>query len=250
MLREEYLRRLVDEAHVEIYLSGNEGARIYWPWRMQPVHEATQTYRNACEKFIIDSSFNREDITNRDVLDKAMAVNAEYAVLSDVYQNKEATVDAILDGLDMYDDHPFDGGVIAPLQAPHNECYSDLKGQGIDYVAVGGLKDAGPRKQISAVRSVREEVGAGVKVHGLGFTLAAKDGTPTAWVSEIQNNPSLIDSIDNSKYIQQIILQDHEIDKGEERRSVDCLEIAHMLVRDLRRVSSYAKSDGRQLQLV
>jgi len=252
MLRDEYLRRLVDEAHIEIYLSGNEGARIYWPWRMQPAHEASLTYRNACETFIVDSSFNREEITNKDVLDKAMAVNAEYAVLADVYQNKDATVDAIIEGLELYDDHPFDGDVIAPLQAPHDKCYLELEGQGVDYVAVGGYKDAGTKKQISATRSLRDVVSPGTKIHGLGFTLASKDGTPTEWVGAIQENPLLLDSIDNSKYIQDMIMQEHSIDKGEERRSVDCLHIAHQLVRDLRRVSSYTEmpTQGRQTRLV
>lgn len=250
MLRDEYLRRLVDESYIDIYLSGNEGARIYWPWRMQPVHEATQSYRNACEKFIIDSSFNREEITNQDVLDKALALDAEYAVLADVYQDKDGTVEAILDGLSLYDDHAFDGDVIVPLQAPHDQCYRDLEGQGIDYVAVGGLKDAGTRKQISATRSVRDTVGVGTHIHGLGFTLASKDGTPTGWVSAIHDNPDLIDSIDNSKYIQQIITQERDIDKGEERRSVDCMEISQLLVRDLRRVSSYTGVEsGRQARL-
>jgi len=251
MLRDEYLRRVVDESHIDIYLSGNEGARIYWPWRMQPAHEASLTYRNACEQFIVDSSFNREDITNKDVLDKAMTVNAEYAVLADVYQDKDATVDAIMEGLELYDDHAFDGGVIAPLQAPHDKCYLDIEGQGIDYVAVGGYKDAGTKKQISATRSLRAVVSPETKIHGLGFTLASKDGTPTPWVRAIQDNPNLLDSIDNSKYIQDMIMQDHSIDMGEERRSVDCLHIAHQLLRDLRRVSSFAKTrtKGRQAQL-
>lgn len=239
MLREEYLRRLVDAAHVDIYLSGNDGARIYWPWRMQPVHEASDTYRNACESYIVDSSFNRPELDNQDVLDKAHAVDAEYAVLADVYQDKDATVDAILEGLELYDDHVFEGEVIVPLQEPHADCYNEL-GQDLDYVAVGGLKDADKRQQISATQQLREAVGSDVMIHGLGFALAQKDGTPTPWVQAIKDDPDLLDSIDNSKYLQQIIMPDEDIDYGEERRTVDCMKVGYMLTRDLRRVSSYS----------
>jgi len=251
MLREEYLRRLVDEAFIDIYLAGNEGARIYWPWRLQPVHEATQSYRNSCEVFIVDSSFSKPNITNQDVLDKAEQLNAEYAVLADVYQDKDATVDALLDGLELYDDHAFGGGVIAPLQAPHDECYKEIEGE-VDYVAIGGLKDAGSRKQISATRSVREYAGKSLSIHGLGFTLSSEDGAPNEWVQEIHTNPGLIDSIDTTAYIQRRIMGNRDIDMGEERRSVDCMAIAQALVRDLRRVSSYpdVETSHRQATLL
>lgn len=252
MLRDEYLRRLVDGSYIDLYLSGNDGARIYWPWRMQPVHESSKTYRDACESYIVDSSFNRPDIENVDVLDAAHKVNAEYAVLSDVYQDCEGTVEAILDGLETYDDHQFDGGVIVPLQKPFVKCYKQVECDAIDYVAIGGLKDKSVQTQIEAVNDLRGYTGSDLKIHGLGFTLRGWNGEPNAWVGEINRQPDLLDSIDTSSYLQKIIVADHEIDKGEERRSVDCVNVAESLVRDLRRVSEYAECETatQQTQLV
>jgi len=131
---------LVDNSYIEIYLSGIDGARIYWPWRMLPVHEATKRYRNACERFIVDSAFNKPNTTNEEVLDRAFKVNAEFAVLADVYQDKDATVDALIEGQNQYEDHVFDGKIIYPLQAPYTDCYQDLTNHGVDieYAALGG----------------------------------------------------------------------------------------------------------------
>jgi hypothetical protein len=252
MLRDEYLRRLVDASYIDLYLSGNDGARIYWPWRMQPVHESSKTYRDACESYIVDSSFNKPEIKNKDVLDKAHKVDAEYAVLSDVYQDCEATVDAVLDGLETYDDHQFDGDIITPLQEPFVECYEEIECDTVDYVAVGGLKDKNTQHQIEATNSLRDFAGQEVKIHGLGFTLRGWNGEPNAWVDEINRKPELLDSVDTSSYLQKIVMADYEIDKGEERRSVDCVRVAEMLVRDLRRVSEYAKCETKtqQTQLI
>jgi len=248
MLRDEYLRRLVDNAHVDLYLSGNDGARIYWPWRMQPAHEAAMSYRNACESYMVDSAFSQDDITNIDVLDKAHQLDSEYAFLADVYHDAEGTVDAILEGLELYDDHPYDGKIVAPIQAPHDESFMKLEGQGLDCVAVGGMKDKSKREQIAATKSLRAVAGESVELHGLGFTLSNYDGSPNQWVSAINENPNLLDSMDTSSYLQQVMMNEYAVDDGKERRSVDCMQIGTMLVRDLRRISTFAEPDTQTTQ--
>lgn len=233
MIREEYLRRLVDEAYVDLYLSAVDGARIYWPWRMQPVHEATKRYRNACEKYIIDSSFKDESITNEDVLDCALDLKAEAAVLADVYQDKDATVEAILEGLDLYDDHPYDGDVMVPLQPPHDECYVELAGQGIDIFAIGGVKDAGDDAKIEAARAVRDRAGDDVTLHGLGF------GVTDNLVEAVHEQPELLDSVDYSTPVQ--TANTVEVAPGSERMSVVASRSAARLVEDLRLMSPFAE---------
>lgn len=233
MIREEFLRRLVDDAYVDLYLSATDGARMYWPWRMQPVHEADTSHRNACERYVIDSSFQDESITNRDALDKAHELNAEMCVLADVWHDKEATVDAILAGLELYDDHPYDGQVIAPLQPPHGECYMALEGQGIDVFAIGGVKDAGDTAKLEGSKDVRANAGPDAHIHGLGF------GMTDTMVQAIQDQPGLLDSVDYSTPVQNAI--NYPATAGEERMSVVSARACAQLVEDLRDVSSFVK---------
>lgn len=229
MIREEYLRRLVDEAYLDLYLSANDGARVYWPWRMQPVHEAAGRYRNACEHYIVDSSFKDENITNRDVLDKAAELDAEVAVLADVYQDMDGTIAAVLDGLDLADDHHYDGDLMAPLQPPHDECYAALAGQA-DMYAIGGLKDASGAEKATAARTLRDLAGPDVHIHGLGF------GATDPVVRAVQDDPGLLDSVDYSTPLQGSM---RNISPGEERMSVVATRSAATLVEDLREFSPY-----------
>jgi len=235
MLRDEYLRRLVDAAYVDIYLSATDGARIYWPWRMQPAHEAGKSHRNACEKYIVDSSFNRPDIGNAEVLDTAERFDAEAVVLADVWQDMGATVDALLEGLELYDDHAFDGDVILPLQAPHDECYRELEGHG-DIYAIGGVKDKPDARKVAATRSVRDVAGDSITLHGLGF------GVSDTLVRAVQSDPDLLDSIDYSTPVQSSM--DGSIDAGKERMSVVAARSGAWLVEDLRRLSPYIENQG------
>jgi len=251
MLRPEYLRRLTDSAFIEIYLSGMDGARIYWPWRMMPVHEASKRYRNACERFIVDSSFNREDITNEDVLTKALDIDAEFAVLADVYQDMAATVEALIDGHELATDYGFEGDIIYPLQAPHDACYVELQKRGIEpeYIAIGGLKDAPTPEQIQAAEQLRAVAGDDVWLHGLGWGLRKNGTKPNELVEALHENPALIDSIDYSTPAQETAVASDAIDSGEECTSIQAAEIGTWLIRDLRRVSPYAEIDGEQATL-
>lgn len=230
MIREEYLRRLVDACHVDLYLSATDGARTYWPWRMMPVHEADKRHRNACEHFVLDSSFQHEYITNEDVLDKAAALDVEMTVLADVWHDKDATVDAILDGLELYDDHEFDGDILVPLQPPHDECYADLAGQA-DAYAIGGVKDASDATKIDATRAVREVAGDDAHLHGLGF------GVTDTLVEAVQDDPALLDSVDYSTPIQNA-MNDPAL-PGKERMSVVASRAATQLVEDARKLSPF-----------
>ena len=233
MIRDEYLRRLVDGAHLDLYLSATDGARVYWPWRMQPVHEADERHRNACEHYIVDSSFKDESITNSDVLNAAAALDAEVAVLADVYQDKDATVDVILDGLELADEHRFDGDLMVPLQPPHHECYVELEGQA-DLYAVGGVKDASDTEKIQAAKAVREVAGPEIHLHGLGY------GATDRIASAVRESPPLLDSVDYSTPIQSAMHV--SVEPGKERMSVVAAHSAAQLVQDLRRFSEFPNS--------
>lgn len=231
MIREEYFRRLVDAAHIELYLSGSDGARIYWPWRMEPPKEASKTYRNACEKYVIDSDPLDDSVTAGDVLDTAYALDAEVASLQDVYQDKDATVDQLLQDLELADDHPFEGTLLLPLQAPYGECYLEIGEPSAHWVGIGGLKDGSDQARIRAGKTLREVVGPDIHIHGFGW------GPRGDLAGAIREHPGMIDSVDYSTPLQTAINTD--MTPGEERMSVQAAYAAYRLIRDLREVTDY-----------
>lgn len=199
MIDREYLKRLTRATTVRLYASGVDGARAYWPWRMNkagdPMGPASMRRHAAkCDHYVMDSNFNDESITNRDVLDQAVEVGADAAVLADVYQDMEATVGALLDGLDLADEHHFEGTIVLPLQPPHDECYRRVA-PSVDrdvWWAVGGVKDETAAVKLDATRTLREELGDDEHVHGLGF------GVTDELARTVRAEPGLLDSIDNA----------------------------------------------------
>ena len=189
MLRQEYLRRLVDGAHVELHLSAVDGARLYWPWRMHPPKDATRSYRDACEQYVIDSDPLDDDVTAADVLDTAHRLDAEVASLQDVYQDKDATVDSLLHGLEVADDHAFNGTLLLPLQDPYVECWRELGEPTDEWLGIGGLKDGRPRERLHAAEQLREAVGPDPWIHGFGWGV-------TGIAAEVRRRPSLLESLD------------------------------------------------------
>jgi len=237
MLRQEYLRRLIDHANVELYLSANDGARIYWPWRMQPPKEANAKYRDACERYIIDSDPLDDSVTATDVLDCAHKLNGEVASLQDVYLDKDGTVDSLLRGLEIADDHAFEGELLLPLQEPYVECYEEI-GRPDHMIGLGGLKDATNRGRIDAARQFRNHVGPSVWVHGFGW------GPTGELARAIRNDADLLDSLDYSTPVQSV---DYSLStSGKERMSVTAAYAGARLVRDLREVSTYTEQPEPQ----
>lgn len=230
MLRDEYLRRLIDGAHIEIYLSAVDGARIYWPWRMQPPKHASMRYRNACERYIIDSDPTDDSVTATDVLDTAYTLDAEVASLQDVYQDKDATVDSLLSGLEIADDHAFDNELLLPLQSPYVECWEELGEPTEHILGIGGLKDSDPKMRINAVERLRNAVGPDVWIHGFGWGVKGIADT-------IRDAPDLLDSTDYSTPVQNQIRS--EASPGDEVSSVVAMRAGLKLVHDLREVSEY-----------
>lgn len=189
MLLDEYAERILSECYVDYYLSSSyDGGRVKWPYRMFPPSEVYPRYVELADSYIVDSEFNDKTVTNRDVLDKAHDVGANKVVLEDVYQDYEQTVERVLSGLETYDNHPFGGDVLVPLQKPHVDCYRDVGEP--DAVAIGGLKDAPDWERIKAAQALRQYAGDDVYIHGLGW------GASDKLVSAIRENPTLLDSID------------------------------------------------------
>jgi hypothetical protein len=237
MLRDEYFRRLVDGAHIELYLSAIDGARLYWPWRMQPPKDASDNYRNACERYIIDSDPLDDDVTTVDVLDCAYRLDAEVASLQDVYQDKDATVDSLLDGLEIADSHDFEGDLLLPLQKPYVNCWQELGEPTNHLLGIGGLKDGRPVERLKAARELRAAAGNDVWIHGFGWGV---NGIADA----IRKEPNLINSLDYSTPMQNAAHNDAT--SGDEVMSVAAMDAAKKLIHDLREVSEYPDQTATQ----
>jgi len=244
MLRDEYFRRLVDAAHIELYLSasGGAGGRIYWPWKMNPPKEAQPRMRNSCERYIIDSDPLDDSVTTVDVLDTAVEYDAEVASLQDVYQDKDATVNALLKGLAVADTHEFDGQLLLPLQKPYLDCWKELGEPTEHMLGIGGLKDARAFERLKAAKELRTAVGTDVWIHGFGWGV-------TGLEDAIRDSPGLIDSIDYSTPIQNAMNSEGQT-AGDEVSSVVGMEAATQLIRDLREVGDYPnETQTRQVTL-
>lgn len=240
MLRDEYLRRLIDASPIELYLSANDGTRIYWPWRMQPPKEANSSYRNACEQYIIDSDPWDDSVGVDEILNTAHELNADVASLVDVYRDQPATVDSLQHGLSRYQDHPYDGDLLLPLQAPYVECWQQLDRPTTHWLGIGGLKDGTTSERITAAKRLRAAVGSDVRIHGFGW------GIDDRLASAIRAEPGLLDSVDSSSAIQSVTY-DHL--NGEESMSVVAMQAATHLITDLRKCTDYIAEETNQKAL-
>jgi len=223
----EKLYDIVDRCPVEFYLSANDGCHVHWPYRMQPVHEASTTYRSDAEKYIVDSSFSREEITNVDVLDKAHRLGADMVVLEDVYQDFTGTVEKVQEGLALAAEHQFSGTTIAPLQQPYVKCWRELREP--HTVAIGGLKDAPASEKVRVAQKLRDAAGPNIWIHGLGW------GATDALVNAIRNEPHLLDSIDaQTPYAQE---NNSSIWKGEHKSVPTAIKAQANLIEGCRRMN-------------
>jgi len=235
MIDPEFLDRLVRATPVRFYASGIDGARVFWPWRMNKAKaEAGASHAAKCDDYIIDSNFKDPSVTNERVLDEAVKFGADAAVLADVYQDCDATVDALLEGLETADDHNFDGTLVLPLQAPHVECYREIVDSVTQDVwwAVGGQKDAPAAQKLAATRRLREEAGDDAWIHGLGF------GVTDELASAVRRDPGLLDSIDNSTGMSGAVTA---LSGTEEKMTVAAARATANRLEDLRALTHFAE---------
>jgi len=234
----EYLDRLVRSTPVDLYASGVDGARCYWPWRMNKAkgpmgHGARKSHAAKCDQYVLDSNFTDESVTNMDVLDEAATLGADAAVLADVYQDMEATVDALLDGLELADDHHFEGTVVLPLQPPHDECYRQVA-PSVDrevWWAVGGVKDETAEIKVDAAKTLREVAGDDAHIHGLGF------GVTEHLARAVRNDPAMLDSIDNATSMSNAV---SNLGGTDEKMTIAAAKATAERLRALRALTRYA----------
>lgn len=244
MIDRDYLRRLTLASPVDYYASGIDGARVYWPWRMNKAGaEAGRNHAAKCDSYAIDSNFKDDSVTNEDVLDKAVELYAEIAVLADVYLDADATVEALREGLETARSHDFDGVVALPLQPPHAESFHRLKDDVGDldvWWCVGGFKDDPASVKLEATRSLRAATGPDVHIHGLGF------GVTPLLARAVRADPGLLDSIDNSTAVSSAMTD--TISGSDEMMSVVAARATAKRIEFLRELTPFAEESGATRQ--
>lgn len=241
MIDREYVNRLVRASPVDFYVSGLDGARCFWPWRLVKAggHAgmgSRKRHADQCDWLMVDSNFKDDSVTNEVVLDESAVLGADSAVLADVYHDMDATVDALIDGLQLDEGHQFDGTVILPLQAPHIECYEQVAPHAPDGVwwAIGGLKDATPSRKVQAARAFREHVGPDVHVHGLGF------GVTDEMARYIRKEPTVLDSIDSATAVSNAV---GELPGKQEKMTIVAAHATAERLDALRKLTPFAECD-------
>ena len=239
MISKEYLQRLVDASPVDYYVSGIDGGRAWFPWRMNKAHAKEGTHEDMCDNFALDSNFKDDSVTNVDVLDLATELNADAVVLADVYQDADATVAALRDGISLVADHAYDGEIILPLQPPHVESAKRLRDDviGIDvWWAIGGLKDAPTAKKLKVARQLRDTLGDEEHIHGLGF------GVTDRLAAAVRKDPRLLDSIDNSSAAANTRVDDlNGCDGKNEKMTVVAARTTARRIENLRKLTPFAQ---------
>lgn len=181
--------RIFRETPVKLFFS-EKAVPLAWPWRMSGAQHARQEMVDMSDYYILDSAFQVEEIGTKEVLDRAVELGADMAVLVDEYGNAKKTIDTVLRDMEIVDDHKFDGDIMVPLQPPHTKSYRALEGVG-DWYGLGGTAKLPPEKKIKAAEEVRQVAGPDPHLHGLGWGMTDKI------IRAVREDPTLIDSVDS-----------------------------------------------------
>ncbi|WP_256392792.1 hypothetical protein [Natronoarchaeum rubrum] len=191
-----YLRRLevlLDACPVRIYAASS--LKHPWPYRLQNAAECYPASFWRSQDRILDSAIGK-DLSNEEVLDHAVERHATAVVAKDYLHDPEATTESIRKFVDLYDPdvHP---RAFVPLQPPYDEhvakVYPLVEESQLDHrYMLGGLATASPSERIDALLAFRREIGEEPIAHGLGW------GLDDELVATIRDEPTLLDSVDNS----------------------------------------------------
>lgn len=198
--------RLARHAAVDLYLPGGNG-RMYWPYRLQPQHEATPSIRRKSFKYILDSGFKENaEITNDAIIEAAHKYEPEFVIPKDQVRYIdgvsdrdaiEKTAERVNDFLDSIDEASFPSKVLIPLQPPYDLHLAYLEKHyprqlKRSHFALGGLARDKPESQLEHIKRFRRFAGYDSYAHGFGL------GVSRLLIEAIRDDPGLLDSVDAS----------------------------------------------------
>jgi len=239
-----YLDRVREDAYVDIYSASGMAMNAY-PLRLGRYGDASGGIADRSTSFILDSAIGDESVTNEEIINRAERMGADVVVPSDVIGDPDATTTATVEMFRLADEHDFDGDVFVPLQADESQSWCDhydtlqtqLLWQGVDItdqmVGVGGIRDLSPVEQIQTVQRIRNHVGEGVWLHGLGL------GATREWVVAVQRDPTLLDSLDTSSVAhdvsngtvwgQELQRKENKLPRGKNSTAIQAMQMEQQL---------------------
>lgn len=205
-----YLRRLevlLDACPVDIYAASS--LKHPWPYRLQNAAECYPASFWRSQDRILDSAIG-EDLSNEDVLDHAIERHATAVVAKDYLHDADATTESVREFVELHEPERHPRAYI-PLQPPYDEhvreVYPIIEESHLDHrYMLGGLANAEPARRIDELLTFRAEVGSEPTAHGLGW------GLDDELVAAVRDEPSLLDSVDNSSP-SQAVQNDQILDK-------------------------------------
>jgi hypothetical protein len=201
------LEVLLDDCPLRIYAASS--LKHPWPYRLQNAAECYPASFWRSQDRIMDSAIG-EDLSNEEVLAHAVDRHATAVVAKDYLHDQATTTDSIREFSELHnpDEHP---RAFIPLQPPYDEhvvdVYPIVEESHLSHrYMLGGLANASPSERIDALLDFRAEVGNGPTAHGLGW------GLDDDLVATLRDEPSLLDSVDNSSP-SQAVQNDQILDK-------------------------------------
>lgn len=196
-----YRGNIIERSPVTVY-SSTSTAMLEYPYILGRPSMKSPTLSDQASHYIMDSDIGNDDVTNTDVYEAALSVDADVVVPSDVIGDTSASTSSIVEMVEMVDDD--DMNVILPLQSDdrltRREHYNELKmrlyerGYNIDehIVGVGGVRDVPVQEQIETCFNIRRAVGEDTEIHAFGC------GVHHEWVVALRRYPNLVDSVDTT----------------------------------------------------
>lgn len=190
MLREMSERlKVVSHCPVKVFVASYI-PRYWYPYRLQHAGKAREWAKDESLEVILDSAIMEDEIGNKETLDRAAELNADYVIPNDTLDDQVATTDAVHEFVGLYERHECTATPLIPLQPPYDEHYRELS-QFSHYV-LGGIATAPPERQLEEIRRFRKEAGRYVYAHGLGL------GASLTLIKALRDDPTLLDSLDLS----------------------------------------------------
>jgi len=197
---------IIENSYVDVHLAINM-AMLEYPHILARPEESSPTLASQATSFIMDSGIGNENMTNKDIFNRADYLNADIVVCKDTIDNPKATTSSVVD-MCMLNENKFK--LIIPLQASNTtnrvEHYYTMKDKlqtyGFDIqdhrIGIGGIKDDSIVKQITTTKRVVDNIDSTVETHAFGC------GMNREWVAAIRKEPTLLTSLDSSTIVMQV----------------------------------------------
>jgi hypothetical protein len=185
--------KVVRGCPIDVYSASYMHQYSYF-YKLQHAGQASEAVRDTCFEYIVDSSFQNDDIGNREVLDKACELHADTVIPKDYPGERHRTRESMKEFISMYEPSEMRPDPMIVVQPPHHEEFEqneEFYSQFSNF-ALGGLHNFTPEGQVNMIKEFRDVVGDYADVHAFGV------GTSLTVVQALRNNPNLVDSLDVS----------------------------------------------------